>query len=97
MSEIRLRNDTGQPLDEVRLTGGEEALSVGPLPPGTESGWLPVSAAHRYPALEASAPGVDLVHLAFEGGGQAALPDGRYTYVLRLEDGRLVVDLETEA
>lgn len=96
MSEIRLRNDTGQPLDDVRLTGVDEPLSTGPLPPGGESPWLPVPSAHRYPAVEATGPGVDLVHLPFEGAGQASLPEGRYTYVLRLEGGRLVVDLESE-
>ena len=47
----------------------------------------------RYPAVEASGPGTDLVHLPYEGEEQPVLPEGRYTYVLRIESDRLVVDL----
>ena len=47
----------------------------------------------RYPAVEASGPGTDLVHLPYEGEEQPALAEGRYTYVLRIESDRLVVDL----
>ena len=43
MSEIRLRNDTGQPLDDVRLTGVDEPLSTGPLPPALPFFALPVA------------------------------------------------------
>lgn len=99
MSEIRVRNDTGESLDEVRLTGTEgprRLMSLGPLPPGAVSTWRSVAAVRRYPAIEASGPGIDLVHLPYEGDAQAALPAGRYTYVLRLEAGRLVVGLEPE-
>jgi hypothetical protein len=96
MREIRVRNDTGEALDDVRVTGTGDPLSLGPLPPGAVSSWQAVDAAPRYPAIEASGPGVDLVHLPYEGDAQADLPPGRYTYALRLEGGRLVVGLEQE-
>lgn len=96
MSEIRMRNDTGEQLDDVRLGGAEGFQSLGSLPPGAVSAWHPVDTVHRYPAIEASGAGVDLVHLPFEGDAQPDLPSGRYTYVLRVEGGRLVVGLEQE-
>ena len=71
-------------------------LSLGPLASGAVSSWHPVGAVHRYPAVEASGPGIDLMHLPFDGDAQADLPAGRYTYVLRLEGGRLVVGLEED-
>lgn len=101
MSEIRVRNDTGQDLADVRLTpaGGQggpvpDPVPLGPLPPGSVSDWLPVDTVQRYLAVEASGPGADLVHLPYAGSDQPALAEGRWTYVLRLEGGRLVVDLE---
>ena len=99
MSEIRVRNDTGEPLDAVRVTGlagVPQPWVLGPLPHGAVSDWQPVTVVRRYPAIEASGPGTDLVHLPFEAEAQPTLPEGRYTYVLRLEEGRLVVGLEPE-
>lgn len=99
MREIRVRNDTGQDLADVRLlpVGGQgDPVPLGPLPPGSVSGWVPVETVQRYPAIEASGPGTDLVHLPYAGSDQPALAEGRYTYVMRLEGGRLVVDLEGE-
>jgi hypothetical protein len=97
VSEIRVRTDTGQDLAGVRLTpaGGQgDPVPLGPLPPGSVSDWLPVDTVQRYPAVEASGAGTDLVHLPYAGSDQPALAEGRWTYVLRLEGGRLVVDLE---
>lgn len=99
VSEVRVRNDTGESLDAVRVSGLAGVLRpwvLGPLPHGAVSNWHLVTVVRRYPAIEASAPGTDLVHLPYEGEAQQALPDGRYTYVLRLEEGRLVVGLEPE-
>jgi hypothetical protein len=96
MSEIRVRNATGAALDDVRITPPGGRLSMGPLASGAVSSWHPVGAVHRYPAVEASGPGIDLMHLPFDGDAQADLPAGRYTYVLRLEGGRLVVGLEED-
>ena len=96
MSEIRVRNDTGVALDDVHVTAADAPQSLGPLPPGAVSSWRPADAVHRYPAVEASGPGIDFVHLPLDGDAQADLPTGRYTYVLRLEGGRLVVGLEQE-
>jgi hypothetical protein len=96
MSEIRVRNDTGQALDEVRVDAGEGFQSLGALPVGAVSAWWPVETVQRYPTIEASGSGTDLVHLPYEGDAQPDLPEGRYTYSLRLEGGRLVVELEQE-
>lgn len=96
MSEIRVRNDTGEVLDEVRIGGAEGFQSLGSLQPGAESSWLPVDTVHRYPAIETSGAGGELVHLPYEGDAQPDLPSGRYTYALLLEGGRLVVGLEQE-
>lgn len=99
MTEIRVRNDTGASLDQVLVTVGDgprRQLSLGPVPGGSVSPWHPVPTAARYPAIEASGPGTDLAHLPYEGDAQPALPEGRYTYVLRIEAGRLVVDVEPE-
>ena len=94
MSEIRVRNDTGHDLETVRVTpAGGDRHELGPLPAGAVSGWQPAAAVHRYPSVDASGEGVDLVHRPFETEGEA-LPEGRYTYVLRVESGRLVVGLE---
>jgi hypothetical protein len=89
-------NDTGGALEEVRIGGAEGFQSLGSLPAGGVSSWHPVETVHRYPAIEASGHGVDLVHLPYEGDAQPDLPSGRYTYALRLEGGRLVVGLEHE-
>jgi hypothetical protein len=100
MSEIRVRNDTGESLDEVRVVlakSPQRPILVGPVLPGAVSDWHTVPTVHRYPAIEASGPNTDLVHLPYEGTTQPAMPEGRYTYVLRLESGRLVVELEAEA
>ena len=97
MIEIRVRNNTGEALDEVRIGGEEGFESLGSLPPGAESSWRPVDTVQRYPAIEASGSGVDLVHLPYEGDAQPNPPSGRYTYALRLEGGRLVVGLEQES
>lgn len=98
MSEVRVRNETGSPLDDVRVTPSAAAppVSVGPLGPGSASGWHRVAGAARYPSVEASGPGGDLVHRPLEDAGRATLPEGRYTYVLRLEGGRLVVGMEED-
>lgn len=99
MSEIRVRNDTGQHLDEVRVRDVDRPrrrMSLGPVPSGSVSDWHPVPTVQRYPAIEATGPGADLVHVPYEGAAQPALPVGRYTYVLRIEAGRMVVDLEPE-
>lgn len=96
MSEIRVRNDTGEALDDVRIGRAGGSQSLGPLLPGAMSSWVPVDTVQRYPVLEASGVDVDLVHLPYEGDNQPGLPTGRYTYSLRLEGGRLVVGLEQE-
>lgn len=97
MSEVRIRNDTGQDLDDVLLTPpGGSPVSLGSLPPGAVSAWVPVDTAQRYPSIEATGPEVSLVHLPYEGTDQAPLAEGRYTYALRLDGGRAVVDLELE-
>jgi hypothetical protein len=98
MSEIRVRNDTGHHLDTVRASlAGAQPLALGPLPPGAVSDWQTVDVVQRYPAVEASGPGTDLVHRPYEDEGQATLAEGRYTYVLRIESDRLVVGVEPEA
>ena len=97
MSEIRVRNDTGEALDEVRVTaGGRDPGRWGPSRRGrcrTGTRSTPFSAIRR---SRRPGPGVDLVHLPYEGDAQPDLPSGRYTYALRLEGGRLVVGLEQE-
>lgn len=95
MSEIRVRNDTGEHLDDVRVTpAGGDPVSLGSLPPGAVSDWQTVGNAPRYPSIDASAPGRDLVHRPMESGEE--LPEGRYTYALRIEYDRLVVDVHPE-
>ncbi len=94
MSEIRVRNDTGNDLEVVGVTlaGGGPQLELGPLPPGAASDWQRVDVVPRYPSIEATMAGTDLVHRPYESG--QAMPEGRYTYVLRIEADRLVVGLE---
>lgn len=96
MSQIRVRNDTGADLDEVRLTqlaGSPRPLPLGPLRQAATTDWIEVAAVPRYPAVEASGAAGELVHLPYEAERQPSLPAGRYTYVLRIEGGRLVIDL----
>lgn len=95
MSEIRLRNDTGESLDDVRVTpAGGDPVSLGPLPPGASSDWKQVDRVPRYPSIDASGPGRDLVHRPLESSPE--LPEGRYTFALRIESDRLVVDVHAE-
>ena len=95
MSEIRVRNDTGELLVDVRVTpAGGDPVSLGSLPPGAVSDWEPFGSAPRYPSIDASAPGRELVHRPMESGQE--LPEGRYTYALRFESDRLVVDVHPE-
>ena len=102
MSEIRLRNDTGEALNDVRLTtpdrprrsrcrwGPSRRAPVFEL--GTRS-----PTAQRHPAIEAIRARHQPRAPSLRGhGAQPVLPAGRYTYALRLEVGRLVVDLEPE-
>lgn len=98
MSEVRVRNETGEALDAVRVSGlGEpQPWVLGPLPHRAVSEWHPAPVVRRYPAIEASASGADLLHLPYQGEAQPHLPDGRYSYVLRIDEGRLVVDLQPE-
>jgi len=96
MSEIRVRNDTGLDLEAVRATvAGGTRLELGALPPGTVSEWQAAEVVRRYPSVEADTAATQLVHRPFETEGEA-LPEGRYTYVLRVESDRLVVGLERE-
>ena len=95
MSEIRVRNDTGELLDDVRVTpAGGDPVSLGPLPPGASSDWKPFGSVPRYPSIDASGPGGELVHRPMESGQE--LPEGRYTMALRIESDRLVVDVYAE-
>jgi hypothetical protein len=96
MSEIRLRNDTGESLDDVRVTpAGGDPVSLGPLPPGESSDWKPFDRVPRYPSIDASGAGRHLVHRPIESGQE--LPEGRYTLALRIESDRLVVDVHAES
>ncbi len=95
MSEIRVRNDTGELLDDVRVTpAGGDPVSLGSLPPGASSDWKPFDSVPRYPSIDASGPGRELVHRPIESSQE--LPEGRYTMVLRIESDRLVVDVNAE-
>ena len=95
MSEIRVRNDTGESLDDVRVTpAGGDPVSLGSLPPGASSDWKPFGIVPRYPSIDASGPGRELVHRPIESGQE--LPEGRYTFALRIESDRLVVDVHAE-
>ena len=95
MSEIRVRNDTGESLDDVRVTpAGGDPVSLGSLPPGASSDWKPFGIVPRYPSIDASGPGCELVHRPIESGQE--LPEGRYTLALRIESDRLVVDVHAE-
>ncbi len=94
MSTFDVRNDTGVSLtDVIVVLPGRESNDVGSLPVGGLSARGSAPALHRFPAVRAAGPDGELVHLPFDGDHQPALPSGDYTYVLRLESGRLVVDL----
>jgi hypothetical protein len=76
--------------------GNGNAVSLGSLPPGSVSDWVSVDTAQRYPTITATSLGSELVHLPYQGTAQPPLVEGRYTYALRLEAGRMAVDLERE-
>lgn len=99
MSRIRVRNATGADLDDVQVTpagGARQPLALGPVRRGATSAWARVEVVLRYPTVHASGASGYLVHLPYAGDDQPHLATGSYTYVLRTQGGRLVVDVQPE-
>ena len=95
MTTFAIRNATGLELsDVVVILPGKVSTDLGALAAGEASARRTTDTLHRYLAVRASGPSGELVHLPFDGDHQPELPAGDYTYVLRVETGRLVVDLE---
>jgi hypothetical protein len=97
MPDVRVHNLTGADFDSVRLYvpgPPREAVDLGVLANGQFSEYRSVPLAYRFAEIEASGPAGSYSLRPYDYVGEEALPEGRYTYRLRIDQGRLTLELE---
>lgn len=99
MAHVRMRNDTGEDLEAVRLhllRAGTEPVDFGPLRHGAASDYHELPGIRRVAQVEASGPGGPLVLQPYDVVGEPELPPGHYTYRLGSVHGRLTLDVDED-
>lgn len=93
--EIRVRNAAELDFDQIRITlpDGHE-IDYGPVPSGGLSEFHAATRAFRYAGLSVNAAGRSYSLQPTDYLGEKELPAGRYTYVVNLVGGQVVLELE---
>jgi hypothetical protein len=95
--EIRVRNASDRGFDQVRVVFPERReVNYGAIPKGGISPFHGVSRAYRYAEFQVKAGDQAFSLVPIDYVGEQELTPGRYTYVLRIQDSNLTVDLERE-
>ena len=92
---IRIENDTGLDLDGVRVVlPGGDTLDYGAVAKAGVTEFQEATSAYRYAEVHAGAGDRDLSFRPVDYLGERPLPAGRYSYVLGLDGGQLVIRLK---
>ena len=97
MPRVRIHNTTGADLDTVLLyppASPREPIDFGALSNGGYSGYHDVEPAYRFVHVEASGSIGSHVVRPYDYVGEEPLPEGRFTYRLSVDHGRLTLQLE---
>src|SRR5688572_16851134 len=93
--EIRIQNASAVDFDRVRVIFPDRnEENYGALARGKFSAFRGTRRAYRYAEVHVIANGQDVSLHPMDYTGEQELPPGRYTYVLRLEAGRLSIDVQ---
>ena len=90
---IRLRNESSFDFDEVHVRFPDQSVNYGAVAKGTASRYETVKRAYRYAQIEATSGQEKFVLQPIDYTGEKELSFGKYTYVIRIEAGRLTVSL----
>ena len=90
---IRLRNESSVDFDEVHVRFPSQTVNYGAVAKGKVSRYETVKRAYRYAYIEARSARDRFVLQPIDYTGEKELSAGQYTYVLRIEAGRLAVHL----
>jgi hypothetical protein len=90
---IRLRNESNVHFDEVHVRFPDQSVNYGAVSKGAASRYEIVKRAYRYAQIEATSGHEKFVLQPIDYTGEKELSVGKYTYVLRIEAGRLMVHL----
>jgi hypothetical protein len=95
--KIRIKNASDMDFDSVHAVfpGGIQ-VDYGAVPKGGLSAYHATAQAYRYAQISVKAGDRELSLQPIDYVGERALDPGRYTYVLRIEAGRLNIHLETD-
>ncbi len=93
--EIRIKNASNLNFDGVRVSLPDEPeVDYGPVSEGGVTAFRPTSRAYRYAGFSVKAGTQELSLQPTDYMGEQELPAGRYTYVLKVNNGRLTAELE---
>lgn len=94
--EVRLRNATNQRFDKVEVNFYDgPVVDYGSLAPGESSDYeTPRTRAYSYAWARVTIGAEKLVFQPTDSVGETPLSPGRYTYVLTISDGQLLIELE---
>ena len=93
MTRSRIRNDSNTDFERVTVEFPSQRESYGFIAKGTASGYRNVKTAYSYAFIEVFADKTQLVIQPIDYVGEAALGSGAFTYVLDIENGRLLLAL----
>jgi hypothetical protein len=93
--EIRIRNASGMNFDRVRVVFPDKVeVDYGAVAKGALSAFRAANQAYRYAPIYVKAGDREFSQHPIDYVGEQPLAPGRYTYVVRIEGGRLSNDLE---
>jgi hypothetical protein len=93
MTRIRIRNNSDIDFERVIVEFPSQRESYGPIAKATESDYRNVKTAYSYAFMEVVAGGKQLVIQPIDYVGESVLGPGKFTYVLTIENGRLLSEL----
>ncbi|MHB0955377.1 MAG: hypothetical protein ACYC0X_03265 [Pirellulaceae bacterium] len=94
--EIRIINASGIDFDSVVVVYPDrDEVQYGRIPKGTASDFARTTRAYRYATIRAKAGERDYLLQPIDYVGERQLAPGRYSYVLRVQAGRLICELES--
>lgn len=97
MPQVRIHNATGGDLDTVLLyppAAPTDPIDFGRLVSGGYSDYRDVDPAYPFVHVEASGPSGSYVLRPYDYVGEEALPQGRWTYRLSVDLGRLALAVD---